>query len=581
MPYKSFNLVPLLGLNEDKNPLGVRQNDLTITQNAVRRDSNLVGTRPGCVELATGEDYEDPLTGTPAIQGAAEYRKDFDAGRALIVVADAPGAGTHPNSKIWYEDDARLDDSTTPTITAGADNIWTFAVYQNKLFAAGGATSDDVWYWDGDQATPSAPTVLSLTDKNSGDRLRPKFVFQKWGYIFANGFREDASATGYPSNTNNAAISRYADFARDATDNNNWGDGNSIGFKSTSVGTSTYGGAYATGFGSYSDNEGDFLLILSNLKIAAVVRDPTGLDDFRVTDEIANGCVSQRAFVDLGIDAGDAVYVSREGIHSIRQSQQFGAKESSYLSRKIQETFNSLNKSRLEYTVAAFDRRHSRVVFAFSTGSNTKHDILMTLDVRDPQSLTAAGALWYGPWYLPSGVNVNDLKYLRDSNDEFYLYAFTQTGEVLRFVEDNYHDYSTSGNTAYEVVIRTRDENYGDLSLEKRIGDTTVHMSPGGSYGVQMTTEFNYGSRISGPVQLRQPATSNPVFNDGGGTLLLPFTLGSGETSSDIKVYTSGKGRTISQRISHNVADEPFFVGAISRQIAGVGEDIGAATEAA
>ena len=533
MAYQAVPIRGFLGLNEDKNPHGLKAEELTIAKNVARRSTNLVGTRPGCVALDSGEDYEDAIRSAAAIQGAIEYRKDFDEGRALIVVADLPGAGTFPNSKISYEDDARLDDATTPVITAGANNKWTFAIHNNVLWAAGGAAADDIWTWDGDSTTPSAPVVAALTDKASGSRLRPKYVKAWRGYLLLNGLR------GGTSNTNNPALSRYQDFGTDPTVDANWPDGNSLGFSARQVGVDTFGGAFSTGFGTYHDNDGDFLLVLANNQIASFVRDASGLGDFVRNDIISTGCVDQAAFVDLGPDARDAVYMSPSGhIHSLRQSQAHGDRESAFLSSKIRTTIDSLNPSRIDKTVAAYDRRNGRVVFAMSTGSSTEHNILMALDVRFPESLTSRDAMWYGPWVIGDDgtVKINHLLEARDANGQFYLYAFTTAGRVLRFDEDVFHDVT---DTAYEVILRTKHESYESVSSEKRLGDTVISLAPGGSYSIQMQTEYDYGRRVSSPISLNQPNTGAVTL-----PLTLPFTLSPGEIQSDVKAYTTGRGRT-------------------------------------
>ena len=437
MAYQTLPIEQLLGLNEDKNPHALKTGELTEARNAVRRSTNLVGTRPGAVSLSMGEDYENALTGSPSIQGAVEYRKDFDASRALVTIAAAPppsapipqeidepnfditsflrtdsaysgwtdllavspptpangpyritasgglnpagldggalrssdstsntpavplalnteyacesniaditgvsaadidagnlsmvitckitrrtgqlldecrigvgwynssstllsaqqsavigtvdgltvgwvdftktigpapvgarkftvrlisikrdpatnhaelqfdtmlarinavmaGAGTvDPLSKIWVEDDKRLDDAVLPAITVGTDNLWTFALHNNLLWAAGGAATDDLWTWNGDQATPTAPVIRALTDKASTNRLRPKFIKEWRNYLLINGLR------GGVSDTNNPALSRYHTFGSDPTADGNWLDGNSLGYSSRQVG---------------------------------------------------------------------------------------------------------------------------------------------------------------------------------------------------------------------------------------------------------------------------------------------------------------------------------------------------------
>lgn len=560
MPYRVISTGALRGLNQDENPHDLAPGDLTVARNAARRALNVVGTRPGAVVLGATEDYADPLTGTPAIQGAVEYRQNFDEGRRLILVAD------HATNKVWYEDDSRLPAGAPPQIMSGADNIWTFGLHNNTLFAAGGAATDDIWTWDGNIA--NAPTVLALTDKLSTNRLRPKFVKAWRGYVLFNGFRGGTSAT------NNPACSRYQTFGQDATDDASYIDSNTLGFLSQRVGSDSYGGAFTTGFGTYQDNNGDFLLVLANSQIVSYILDESGTGDFIRNDVIANGCVHQRAFVDLGVDAGDAIYMSRVGVHSLRQSQQHGARESAFLSRKITPIIRSLNPNRIPFSCAAYDRINGRVVFVWSTGASTTHDILMALDVRNPESLNANDALWYGPWTFSEGISVNHIAYLRDESDNFHLYAFTTDGDVLRFAEDVFHDRSAD---PIDVEMRTKDEAYGSILTTKRCGDTVVQLAPGGNHAVQWTREFNYGNKTNTALALRQPATNNSALPQ-----TFPFELGSGQIISDVKGYTSGEGRTVADRFAHNAADQPFFIGRIDRQIAGGGEDPGASqTEAA
>ena len=583
MPYQLFTTGPLKGLNLDENPHAVAQGELVVAEN-VARLRNMVGTRPGIERPGSGEDYETKLNNdTPAsprvIMGAAEYRQNFGTGRQLIVVADsASHGGAGGDTNIWYEDGETLPLATTadPQITHGTfatdvNNFWTFAIHNNTLYAAGGGDTDDLWYWDG--VTGTGAEQLLLTDKNTGNNLRPKFIFEKWGYVFINGLRGGTSAS------NNPAVSRYADFATDPKLDTNWPDGNTVGFSAVTVGLNAFGASYSTGFAEYQDNEGDFLLMLGNNGIAAAKPDPG--NDFNITDAISVGCVNQRAYANLGIDAGDGVFVSFHGIHSLRQSQEHGTKRDEFLSWKIQSLFDGLDRSRLPMTVAAYDRANGRVLFALSESSGSQgHDMIMCLDVKEKDSLTAKEARWYGPWRLqlgndnqgtPKPIRITDLKFIQDENDKFHLYVFTTDGDVLRMTEETLSDLASN---SYDVRMRTKHEPHGSILTAKQVGDVMTTLAPGGDYAISYRTVFDYGRSVSRSRNVNQVA--NPGFILGTGMLGVD-ALGTNFSLADRKIYATGRGSTVAHEFSHGGLNEPFYIGRIDYELDAADESIGEA----
>jgi hypothetical protein len=572
--YKNVTVGPFDGLNLDQNPLAVGKNELRVADEIARRDS-WVGTRPGAARLGSGEDYENAITSNPAIQGAVEYRKDFDEGRRLIVVAHSSTA----NRKVWYEDAAQLPAISAGTITTNADYIWSFGIHNNLLWGTGGpagrsqVATESIWTWNGDVA--SGPQERALTNKADGARLRPKFIRAWRNYVLMSGLQTTGGTNTY---SNNPMVTRFATFSEDPTDDAKWLDGNTIGFAATGssiferAGIDSYGGAYSTGFGDYQDNEGDFLLLLSNIGITAVKLDP--VNDFRVTDTIPNGCVHERAFVNLGLDSGDAVYVSEAGVHSLRQSQMFGGKADTFLSWKIRDFWKTLNRSRLPFTCATYDRENGRVLFAFTTGSESSHSVLYCLDVKGiDKELTAENARWYGPWRIRADStgstfkSVNHMSYMRDTNERWWVYIFTTDGNVLRFDNDSYMDMGANG---YSCVMQTRDYVFGDLVAEKRVGDAII--TTGGAtseYSISVATVFDFGRRRN----------STGLSMKGGGRTVVGAVVGSlvstDFTTGSDKVYLTGRGRSVGLEFSHNGVNQPFYIGAASVRVANAGEDIG------
>lgn len=562
--YVARSLRQLRGLHEDENPHHLTRGDLVVADNAARY-GNDVGTRPGTVALGAAEDYANQLGGSKPIQGAYEWRSDFDANRKLVVVAEQGGT----SEMVWSDDGTVYPlPGTPPTITAGQDNRWTFADHLNELYAAGGAATDDFWHLD-PSTTTNNPTRI-LLPVSAGSTPRPQYVYSWRNYLLVNGLRGGTVAD------NNPTVSRFCTFASDPTVAANWPVGNTIGFSATRKGIDAYGTNYATGFSSYRDNEGDFLLILGNKNITAAVLDPA--NDFQVTDAIATGCVGQRAFVSLGLDSGDAVYMSERGVHSLRQSQQHGVKEDRFLSWKIRSTFATLNKNRFKHVVSAFDHINGRVVFAVSTGSNSAHDLLLVLDLDEQSQLNSETALWY-KWQISGGMKINEMFFARDgtSNNDWHLYFFSTDGRVGRFSSDVFSDIDGAGSAyPYRFAIQTNHEAEGDILHRKGLGDVMITLQPGGDYMPAYRTIFDYGARSSGVQNLDMASAASAKWGVGPpATVWGGFEWGSAKAVHDEKVYGTGSGRTISHEISHAGENQPVRISRIDQNIRLSGEDAG------
>ena len=551
-PFQNRRLGPFGGLNQNENPHAIPPNDLIKAPNVVHRGDDL-GTRPGAILEKTGKQYAAATTGAQPIQGLHEHRENVDAGRHLLAVGwDGVGSGAQPNGQnVFFDDASLLPDSAT--INEGQDFVWTFATHNNNTFAAGGKTrADSFWYFDGNTGTGA--TAIAAVDSGAV-ALYPSFVHAWRNYLFIGGLNP---AT--PLADNNASTVRFADFASDPTVATNWKTGNTIGF-------TAYGKSHNTGITNFRDNSGDYLLLLYNDHIETVRLDPqSGFNvPFFINDKIANGCVNQRAYISLGLDAGDAIYVSERGIHTLQQSQQYGEKADTFISWKIRPFFKTLNRDRLKYTVGAYDFRNGRVVIAMSTGSNSAHDVIACLDVKRDEKITAKNARWTF-WTLGGSKFVNELKMLRDEDNVPRLYFGTTTGEVGYFDDDTFTDLGSS----YTSEFQTAHDSWGSTATQKNIGDVTVTLSPGGTYKPTMRLHFDYGRKVSTPRLLTMPSPAGGKF----GTAVFGVDVfGSDSAVRDEKVYGSGSGRTVGFSVSH--AGQPFFVSSIDYQGRVVGEDTG------
>jgi hypothetical protein len=377
--------------------------------------------------------------------------------------------------------------------------------------------------------------------------MLPNYVYAWRNYLFLGGFNP-----AVPLSDNNASTVRFGDFATDLTTAANWKPGNTIGFVA-------YGTSHNTGISSFRDNSGDYLMLLYNDHIQTVNLNPeSGFNvPFFVSDKIANGCVSQRAYVSLGLDAGDAIYMSERGIHTLKQSQEHGTKSDTFLSWKIRPFFKGLNRNRLKYAVGAYDFRNGRVLFAVSTGSNVSHDVILCLDVKDDETITAENARW-SIWNIGGSKKINELKMLRDENDVWRMYFGTITGEVGYFDDDTFEDFGTS----YISRFQTAHDAMGSTLTSKNLGDINVTLQPGGSYKPTMKFYFDYGRIVSANRYLTMAELAGAEWN--------VDDWGHGEwaessTTWSDKVYGAGSGSTIGFSVEHQ--GDPFFISTIDYQV--------------
>ena len=526
----------LLGLNEDENPAALRPGELTIALNSYRR-GQMRGTRPGC--LRDPDVYTASMTGP--IQGIVEFPRSNGAAKSRVVVE---------NGVVKAATAGNLNGALTFNTSA----LWCFAQDADVIYGAGGTLDDDFWYWDGSAGSIVAVPILSL----AATAIYPSYAFPKWNRLWTCRFRDGSGAISTDLSSN-PMVYRYSGLRLPLV----WPTGNTIG--GTGIGgLPAYGNEWATGYGEFTDGTGDWLLLLTNRRLYAVSQTGDSLAPFAVSERsaIANGCVSQRAFVSLGLDSGDAVYLSHRGIHSLRQSQEFGGVEKTFLSWKIRRTFATLNQSAIEASVGAYDPRLGIVVFWVPTGSSTSPDLGLVLDVKDKSNLTAENAEW-DFWTLGTTGNdalVTALASGTDSNGSPFIYLGNKGGDVGRFDPDSGADFGSG----YHVQMRLKHEDYGLFSQSKQVGNWFVNLQPGGNYMPRARILYDYGTRGTGSYSLPMPLTGDLL----GSTFILGTSLlAPEEITVQSKQYGEGAGQTISFEFEHNSPDEPFYVGTVSPEI--------------
>lgn len=547
---------PLRGLNEDENPSALKDADLVQAENIWFR-GNGVGTRPGLEDEGASEDYENAISGTPPIQGMHDYRWAQDANRKLVVVA---GTG------IYSDDGSAI--TGTATVTSGATNYWTFAEHKDALYGAGGANGDTFWKWTG-SGNVSAVTFQSDTnaDGTADANIDCKYIHQWCNYGFAAGLNGSVP-------DDNPMVVRYSAL----NDMDTWPIGNTIGGSSAVGGLDSYGDNYVTGLADWTDNKGNWLLILTRKRLYSVVQTQDALQPFYVDSEVGqNGCVAQRAFVSLGTDSGEAIYMSEQGIHSLRQSQQHGERVDRFLSWPIRRTFAGLKRSRLKYTRGAYWPDEGLVSFLVTYGeSATTHNLLLVLDVRGTEELNADTARW-SIWRIGGSTVLNEIAAVRAGSAyttapfRKFLYVGTTAGRISRF--NPAASYADRGS-GFTSRVQTAHRNFGLPGVTKGLGDVTINVqrASGTAFNPTLRPIFDYGARAGSQI----PVTMS-VTGTGFGSTPTSFKFGTSAFGASGYVqqkhlFGSGSGDSISWLFETSGANQAWWISELAYEVKTYGD---------
>jgi len=540
-----WQIVPTGGLNLDENPNAVRADELISALNVWYRGAS-IGTRPGAGYETEGSAFTAAVTGP--VQGGVEYRLGNDATRHLVVVSNGTLYDSNGSTTITK--------GAGVTVASGATRLWTFAVHNDVLYAAGGSGTDSPWYWAGS----GNATLLSILNASAA-ALSPTYIFAKWNRLFACQFRVTGTGAIATDITSNPMTPRYSALNQPTV----WPTGNT--FAGTGVGgLPAYGDEYLTGFGEYTDNDGDFLMLLTNRHIYAVQEDPNNpLSPFYISRKgaISFGCVSQRAFVSLGLDSGDAIYLSEHGIHSLRQTQQFGASEDKMISWKIRPLFRTINRAAIQNAVGSYFREEGVVVFAVPTGSDTFNSLILILDVKGQKEVTSESARWFTARIAPgtSSGKITTLFPARSSAGRWYLYGGTQGGDVFRFDDTSNEDFGS----AYEASFQTPWADFGAPQQQKILGDLYCQLQPRGDYAARVSVMADFGARTSGPYTVALPGTGNPEY---GAAIYGDATYGTQQITNQKRIYATGFGTNFSIRVTRSAAAQPYYIAKLAGRVA-------------
>ena len=551
--YDTVTIDDFAGVNEDNSPDRLQPNELVRGVNVCRFGSAF-GTRPGCeLEPAAAGSYSAPLPGAGTVQGIVEFARPFTAGVRMASTQLASSLVVIEGGKVYIDSATEITKGGGVQISLpGANpNTWTFAQHKNVLYFAGGQDADTVNRWTG--AGNITPVVFQ---NSSGTDIDAKYIAQKWNYGFLGGMNGTTA-------DDNPMVIRYSALG----DMTSWPAGNTIGGSSTIGGFDSFGDNWITGFGDYTDNDGDWLIVLTRRQLYGVRLQDDPFAPFYVNANgiVGHGCTSQRAYVNLGVDYGDAIYLSDRGIHSLRQSQQFGSREDKFLSWKIRKTFDDTTKLSLQNACATQWPSEGLVVFSVPYLGSTTNRLMLALDVRGARDLNSETARWY-IWQL-SGITVPSMATARDTSGNERIFFGSDAGHVAKFSRAVYSDLGL----AYQTRATTKHDDYGKVDHVKGFGDIYTSMRPGGAYKPAMTLLYDRGTRQSEPYEVDMPITVSLW----GSSLWGSATWSETDQIIVDKHYGEGKGYTLGIDLAHSGSNQPWFVTKLAFQVSLEGESEG------
>lgn len=142
------------------------------------------------------------------------------------------------------------------------------------------------------------------------------------------------------------------------------------------------------------------------------------------------------------VDLDDVVYVSTKGFHSLAATDTHGDFKGSYLSAKIQPTFNEFNQSRLKYIQAAYVQDLNSIAFAVPGNSASGNDQIYFYNINIKE------------WYRWPSISCQSIATHVSSDNITKLLIGTNTGRIIESQNGVYSDFGTTG-IAYRIKTGT------------------------------------------------------------------------------------------------------------------------------
>lgn len=221
------------------------------------------------------------------------------------------------------------------------------------------------------------------------------------------------------------------------------------------------------------------LFVAKKNKIYQVVGDTP--ENFQIVD-VSQGIGMESHQASAAVDQDDVLYLSSKGAHSLATTSNYGDFQATYLSAKIQPTFNSFTKSRLPFTQAAYVPTLNSVAFSISESNSNAMDTIWLYNTQVKE------------WYRWPEVSCQALGVILLSSTPT-LFIGTADGRLITAQSGAYTDFDTTG-IRYRIKSGTiyPDGSPHSIKAFKRL---TLFYRPVGSYSFTARVKIdNYSEQV-------------------------------------------------------------------------------------
>lgn len=245
-------------------------------------------------------------------------------------------------------------------------------------------------------------------------------------------------------------------------------------------------------------------------------------ENFQVLD-VSSGLGAEAHAAGVAVDQEDFLYVSSRGVHSLSTTDAYSDFKGTYISAKIQPTFEDFIKARLPFTQATYVPTLSSVAFAVSEVSGTEADTLWFYSTDRKE------------WFSWPEVDAQAVATILYSNDPTLFYG-TSDGRLVRTEIGTYTDFSTEG-IRYRIKSGTIYPDNDPFTI-KAFKYITLYFRPVGTYTATVKVKIdNYSTQAGAFSQ----SSSGDLL---GSTFILGSSvLGATSQFAPYTMYIDGYGR--------------------------------------
>jgi hypothetical protein len=278
------------------------------------------------------------------------------------------------------------------------------------------------------------------------------------------------------------------------------------------------------------------------------------------------GCVSHNSIV--AIEQDDVFWASERGIHSLSAVQAYGDFEATFISAKIQKTYNEdIARGRLKYIQGAYDSTINSVAFTFTDNTVANVDAVNSATLYGTALTTASNNSLYlynigtKQWYRWPGTSCQSIVAARDSSDnKIRFFLGTKFSRISRTKTGAVYDITHADVNKSIIPIVKTGFIFPDVDPYNRIAlkRVVLYYKPEGTHNVVVNVRLDNQSLSTKNSLSFQATTSSGLL---GTTFILGVTeLGYESILGPYHRVVSGVGRGIQVEITNTGINEVFEI---------------------